>query len=205
MREPEASPTDSYVLKPGIAWYVGNQQHDNDIVVPPPPAPYICLPSADAVRRAWYAAAIGIMCDDDREITVLYYVDPETKHLYAQPHPDTRESSHQEWGIVEPRRLLPFELARDTARWIFSVSRSGTDRQCRRPEVNLMDWWRGYMTAPMPAEPPIPLGLPVDPSDAYRSQGWKDVQDWLTRREGIVQAEGTVRPPGVPRGPLAGS
>jgi hypothetical protein len=192
--ERDASPAASYALKPGIAWYAGTQARDNSIS-DAPPAPYLCLPSADAVRRAWYAAAIGTMVAERHELIVLYFVDPETRYLYAQPHPDTAAASERDWGIAEPHAQLPFEPARDTARWIYKLSRvnafakgqgeaeaqGDADGEAQPQAKTHEQWWRSYVAAQEPNAPPFPLGLPVDPEAAYRDQGWINLKDWLVK------------------------
>lgn len=137
--------------------------------------------AAEVSGRAWYAAHIGLLRAPTSEITVVYYVDPETKHLYAQPHPNTAAADMLDWGIAEPRAMLPFDVARDTARWIFKVSNKRLDAKSRRAHDDYAAWWRGYMASPKPFEPPIPLGIPENPSHVYRDQGWVDAKDWLRK------------------------
>jgi hypothetical protein len=168
--EVEPTPVESYALKPGIAWYAGTQAGDNDISEPPP-VEYLCSVAAGVAERAWYGARIGNLSAEGREITVLYFVDPETRRIYAQPHPDTGAATQREWGVSDPYAGLPFELARETARWIFKVSKGRTkDHEA---------WWLRYMAGSEPGGPPIPFGLAANPDHVYRDQGWIGFTDWL--------------------------
>jgi hypothetical protein len=172
MREREVSPVESYVLRPGIAWYGGLQARDND-VTDPPPAEYLCSVPTMAPKRARWAARIGNVRAEDQDITVLYFVDPEDRRLFAQPHPDTAASTKRDWGLTAPHAQWPFELARETARWIFKVSRKTTNRH--------EAWWRRYVAGSIRGAPPVPFALPVNPAQAYRGQGWSDFKDWLVK------------------------
>lgn len=169
--EPDVSSPASYALKPGIAWYAGKQDRDNSISEPPA-QPYLCSVPADAVPRAWHAARIGIVHAEGHEFTIVYFVDPETQHLYAQPHPNTGAASDADWGIADPRAPWAFEAAREAARWIYRVVKRPTTKKHH-------EWWQRYVTTPEPFDPPIPLALATDPEDVYRDRGWKGFKDWI--------------------------
>jgi hypothetical protein len=172
MRVVHDLPMESLGLKQGIAWYAGTQNRDNSINAPPP-VPYLCDVPAAAVPRARWAARTGLLRVEGRDLMVHYFVDPETQRLFAQPHPDFLAASQRDWGVADPHAQFPFELARDTARWIYRMARGTTKRH--------EQWWRDYTTGRKGEGPPIPFGLPVDPSDAYQNQGWISFKDWLVK------------------------
>jgi len=164
--EQEPSPA-TFALVPGLAWFAGTQDRDNSIANAPP-APYLCSIRAEVVSLARHAARIGTMDRSGSPTHVVYFVDTDTKYLYAQPHPGTDAARERNWGITDPNALLPFDPARDLARWIFKVSREKAE--------DFEAWWASYISRPALGRPPVPLCLPSRPAEAYRDARWVGVQ-----------------------------
>lgn len=158
-------------LKEGVAWCSGMQASDNSLVAAPP-TPYVCTVAGEVAHRSWWAARTGLIANAGREIVAQHYVDPDTRYMYAQPHPDDPAARTRDWDVVLPVKPLPFEPARELARWVFRRANTGThDHEA---------WWRQYFDS-TGSVPPRPLALPADPQVVYRDMGWLDFKDWLVK------------------------
>jgi hypothetical protein len=170
-------------LTEGLAWFAGTQAADNSLD-PAPPFPFLCAVSGDVAGRGRWAARTGIVKSAGREIVCQYYADPETRLVYAQPHPSDAAFGHARWGIPSAVPPRSFEDARELARWLFRRLGGST----KEHEA----WWRAYLKTEK-AGLPRALELPSDPQLVYRGAGWVDFKDWLVKPAAKAAAEGVFK------------
>ena len=160
--------TGRFTAKAELVWYVGKQNDDNSLDAL---APYLYALPPPAAKRCRCAAHLASITIGDRALTVVYYVDPKDRHIYAQPHPDSDGFRYANWGLARPAQR-DFEDARTFARALFRRPDAEASTQYER-------WWNRYAAGEMPHLPPQPLDIPSDPARAYQGAGWKSFEDWL--------------------------
>jgi hypothetical protein len=170
--------TTPFTMVPGRALYMGRQNRQNE-VVDQPPEPYLLNVDDFVATRGRYAAHIGVLPTAQGQLSVVLYVDTETHHVYAQPHPENdpvrvarwREDAIPEWSHETSRRFV---------RWL-ELHASHVDKSTPRKKlvVRLPSLWSVYIAGNRPDKPPKPLALAVDPESSFAETGWIDWEDWF--------------------------
>jgi hypothetical protein len=163
-----------------LAWYAGRQDSDNSIIDPPGER-YLCAPPGEVVGRTRYAARIGLLPWGSVEYDVVFFVDPVTRHVYAQPQPDCAATRELEWAW---RRPLPrdFESARSFVRATFKMTQPKKTKKNLQPAITdefLWNVWNEWLGWRAPLRRPPPIDIPADPGSVYANDGWLGIRDWM--------------------------
>jgi hypothetical protein len=163
---------------PGFAYYAGVQDRFNDIESRPP-KPYLMNVTSDVAARSWYAARIGMAHWEAGALSLVYFVDPESKYVFAQPHPDESKTVRQNW-FDQAVSALSFAEARDLSWWLELHKPYINENTPRKKLVpRLPELWREYIAGQRADCAPIPLAMPRDPDQVFASSGWTTWEDWF--------------------------
>jgi hypothetical protein len=177
-----------FKMQPGRAYYFGLQNSQNELI-DPPPEPYVVTVPKAVVRRCWYAAHIADIEWNRQRLVVVLYVDPETRRMYAQPHPDVDARLATSWQNAKVKPW-PYEQARDFVRWLELHAMYINSKMPRAKLVpRLQLFWRDYAAGERNDKSPEPLALPRNPEMHFARKGWTDWEAWFWEPPKPKQAE----------------
>jgi hypothetical protein len=187
--------TTPFTMRPGRAFYMGRQNRQNE-VVDQPPDPYLLDIGEPVATRGRYAGHVGVVPTSQGPLSVVLYVDTETRDVYAQPHPENepvrvarwREDAISEWSHETSRRF---------AHWL-ELHATYVDKSTPRKKLipRLPSLWSEYVAGRRTDKPPKPLAFPVDPERRFAGNGWIDWEDWFwpPRRASTAAFDLTAEP-----------
>lgn len=139
--------------------------------------------------RLRYAAHIGDLQWNQCRLVVVLYVDPETRRMYAQPHPNVSSKLIASWRKAGVKSW-PYEQARDFARWLELHAAYVNPKTPRAKLVpRLPAFWTDYVSGGRDDKPPKPLALPRNPEMYYARKGWSDWGTWSWARSNPKESE----------------
>lgn len=161
----------------GLGLFVGWQDRSNAIEKAPP-RPYLARLETKVTSRAWYAAGQGLVRWRDADLYVDYFVDPETRVVFAQPDAKEGQARRWEW-FAQDTEEWTFEDARRLSRWLELYAQHITGKVPRKKLVpRLGEFWRDYLDGKRGTVAPLALGLPREPDKAFAGAGWVSWEDW---------------------------
>lgn len=161
----------------GLGYYTGIQDRFNDIESRPP-QPYLMNVTSDVAARSWYAARIGVAHWEVGALAVVHFVDPESRHVFAQPHSDEPKAVQENWFGQEVKGWSLAE-ARRFSRWLkLHQPYVGENTPRKKLVPRLPALWREYIGGQRADCAPIPLAMPNHPEQAFASSGWTTWEDW---------------------------
>lgn len=161
----------------GLGLFVGWQDRSNAIEKEPP-RPYLTRLNGQLTARAWYAAHQGLVKWRGSDLYVNYFVDPETRLMFAQPDGKEGKQRRREW-FAQDTEAWTFEDARNLSRWLELYARNVTEKTPRKKLVpRLGEFWRAYLDGERGEVAPLALGLPQEPDKTFADAGWVSWEDW---------------------------
>jgi hypothetical protein len=163
-------------MQQGCAYYAGRQGSQND-ATDRPTREYLCSVHQEIVARTRYAGHMGLGDLMGGRIQLVYFVDPETRMLYGQPHPETEAGLLSRWSSLDPE-LLVFAEGRAFARWL-RQDRGVRGANGKEERLETEQHWRDYVAGAFSLLAPPPLSVPAQPHMAYATAGWAGWEDWF--------------------------
>jgi len=118
------------------------------------------------------------------DLYVDYFVEPETRIMFAQPDAKESQARRREW-FAQDTEVWTFDDARKLSRWLELYAKFVTDKAPRKKLIpRLGEFWHGYLDGKRGEVAPLALGLPREPEKAFAGAGWVSWEDWSWESRG---------------------
>jgi hypothetical protein len=180
----------AFTMRAGRAYYFGRQDRQNDIV-DRPPEPYLVIISRAVAKRCGYAAHVGTVEWKRSRLMVVLYVDPLTRNVFGQPHPDGDAKQIAPWW-KEKVAEWSHAKARRVVHWL-ELHASYVNKKTSRKRLvpRLPSLWAEYVDGSREDRAPKPLALAADPETRFAGKGWTSWESWFwpSRRDSAATGE----------------